>query len=200
MTFSWDQLSNGGSLGKINEKATMQLYEIIEYFNKIKKSIFAQASIDRVTIALTILSYSSNTVALIIQDITSHRELLDNEIKEKFKSKVINSFSHELRTPLNGAMLYLSSALQAYPVLVEYLQPAMNALKLQQYLINDIVDFCSLSEGIFDLKLSQVPIIEIINETKNLFNNMFNLKKLTFEVDIDERAPSIIKTDFQRVC
>jgi hypothetical protein len=66
MNFSWDQLEQCGSLGKINEKATMQLYELIEYFNKIKKSIFAQASIDRVTIALTILSYSSNTVALII--------------------------------------------------------------------------------------------------------------------------------------
>jgi signal transduction histidine kinase len=59
----------------------------------------------RVVIALSILSSDSGSGALtiVVKDITKHNELLDMEIKERFKSKVINSFSHELRTPLNGA-------------------------------------------------------------------------------------------------
>jgi signal transduction histidine kinase len=109
--------------------------------------------------ALIILQSESfnDVLTIVVTDITKHNELLDIEIKEKFKSKVINSFSHELRTPLNGALLYLYSFMNDESINCEtkqtYVLPAINALKLQCYLINDIVDFSALNEGIFELKI-----------------------------------------------
>lgn len=109
--------------------------------------------------ALTILYCDSynDVLTIVVNDITKHNELLDIEIKEKFKSKVINSFSHELRTPLNGAQLYLYTCMNDLTVNESvksiYVNPALNALKLQGFLINDIVDFSALNEGIFDLKI-----------------------------------------------
>lgn len=67
------------------------------------------------------------------------------EEQNKFKTKIISSFSHELRTPLNGAILFLKGSLldQGIPSMFKekYLLPSMASLKMQNHLINDIIDF-----------------------------------------------------------
>jgi signal transduction histidine kinase len=58
---------------------------------------------------------------------------------------MIDSFSHELRTPLNSADNFLSAALLSNSIeegdKETYLRPSLSSLKLQRYLINDIIDF-----------------------------------------------------------
>lgn len=80
-----------------------------------------------------------------MDDISLQSYLQKLETREKFQSRIIDSFSHELRTPLNGAKLFLDALINEPSITeaqkINFIYPASNALKLQAYLIRDVVDF-----------------------------------------------------------
>ncbi|CAK88828.1 unnamed protein product (macronuclear) [Paramecium tetraurelia] len=142
---------------------------------------------------------------VIIQDVTKQNELSKLEEKNKFKTKVVQSFSHELRTPLNSATIFLQTAIGDTKldrlIKDQYLQPCLAALKLQNHLINDIIDFSQINAKLLDLKFSQFNLQRIINEITEQFKFQFQFKKigLAFEISRPMSLLTQIKTDYQRL-
>ncbi|CAD8050450.1 unnamed protein product [Paramecium sonneborni] len=142
---------------------------------------------------------------IIIQDFTKQNELSKLEEQNKFKTKVVQSFSHELRTPLNSATIFLRSAIGDQNlnqgIKEQYLQPCLCALKLQNHLINDIVDFSQINAKLLDLKFSQFELQKIINEVTDQFKFQFEFKQigLAFEIIKPTSLFTLIKTDYQRL-
>ncbi|CAD8133708.1 unnamed protein product [Paramecium octaurelia] len=142
---------------------------------------------------------------IIIQDFTKQNELSKLEEQNKFKTKVVQSFSHELRTPLNSATIFLRSAIgdsNLNKVIKEqYLQPCLSALKLQNHLINDIIDFSQINAKLLDLKFSQFELSKIIKEITEQFKFQFEFKQigLAFEITKPMSLLTLIKTDYQRL-
>lgn len=84
---------------------------------------------------------------------------------------MIESFSHELRTPLNSAINFLTTV---QPIVDEdvkdtFIQPALNALRLQSYLINDVIDFSQYYNHTIELKIKEINLSELIGEITTLF-------------------------------
>jgi len=46
------------------------------------------------------------------------------------------------------------------------------------------------------LKIGHISIEDILNEVKNMFHTMFQLKQLIFVIDLDDNVRDLIKTDF----
>ncbi|CAD8170287.1 unnamed protein product [Paramecium pentaurelia] len=142
---------------------------------------------------------------VIIQDFTKQNELSKLEEKNKFKTKVVQSFSHELRTPLNSATIFLRTAIGDTKldkiIKDQYLQPCLSALKLQNHLINDIIDFSQINAKLLDLKFSQFNLQKIINEVTEQFKFQFQFKQigLAFEISRPMSLLTQIKTDYQRL-
>lgn len=77
-----------------------------------------------------------------------------------------------------------------------YILPSLSSLKMQNYLINDIIDFSHLSANLLELRYSTFSIEDIIKELTSLFKFNLLMKKIGLAFNIDENAPNEIKTDY----
>ncbi|CAD8065367.1 unnamed protein product [Paramecium primaurelia] len=144
-----------------------------------------------------------NELLIFLNDVSGQNEMQQNIQLNDFKSKILQSFSHELRTPLNSALNFLSSSLQEQKVPLHVkdnlIEPAINSLKIQQYLINDIIDFSSFYQDRIKIKLREFTISELITEISSMFYYQFNTKQLAFHVDLKENQLGSFCTDYKKL-
>ncbi|CAD8170637.1 unnamed protein product [Paramecium octaurelia] len=142
-------------------------------------------------------------IILLLNDISKQNELQQLISEDEFKSKILESFSHELRTPLNGAINFLSAFLQdtefSEQIKNKYIVPAINSLKIQSYLISDIVDFTSSSTNNLELLIKEFSMRELINEVNSLFIMQFTEKNLDFRVDLIDCCTTTMITDYSKL-
>ncbi|CAD8088228.1 unnamed protein product [Paramecium sonneborni] len=144
-----------------------------------------------------------NELLIFLNDVSGQTEMQQNILINDFKSKILQSFSHELRTPLNSALNFLSTSLQEQKI-PQYvkdnlIEPAINSLKIQQYLINDIIDFSSFYQDRIKIKLREFTISELITEISQMFYYQFNTKQLAFNVDLKENYLNSFCTDYKKL-
>ncbi|CAD8085520.1 unnamed protein product [Paramecium primaurelia] len=150
-----------------------------------------------------IFSEQEGEVLLTLTDISKQNELQELISNSEFKSKIIESFSHELRTPLNSALNFLVSChydkdVQEF-IKEDYLQPAINSLKLQSYIISDIIDLSQISTNNFILSVSEFSIRELINEIIFLFKTQFEMKRIELKINLLDCTNSKFTSDYQRL-
>ncbi|CAD8094449.1 unnamed protein product [Paramecium sonneborni] len=150
-----------------------------------------------------IFSEQEGEVLLTLTDISKQNELNELTSNSEFKSKIIESFSHELRTPLNSALNFLVSCqydqdIQEY-IKDDYLQPAINSLKLQSYIISDIIDLSQISTNNFILSVREFSIKEILQEIILLFKTQFEMKRIEFKINLLECTTNKITSDYLRL-
>lgn len=75
----------------------------------------------------------------------------------------------------------------------------MNALRLQSYLINDIIDFSSIQVNNLRLNLNNFTIERVINEVNSLFKSVLEMKNLVLYIDLTKNSVVNIRTDFQKL-
>ncbi|CAD8114473.1 unnamed protein product [Paramecium primaurelia] len=142
-------------------------------------------------------------IILLLNDISKQNELQQLISEDEFKSKILESFSHELRTPLNGAINFLSAFLQdsddSERIKYKYIVPAINSLKIQSYLISDIIDFTSSSTNNLELLIKEFSMRELINEITSLFTMQFTEKQLEFRVDLMDCCTTTITSDYSKL-
>ncbi|CAD8122231.1 unnamed protein product [Paramecium sonneborni] len=142
-------------------------------------------------------------IILLLNDISKQNELQQLISQDEFKSKILESFSHELRTPLNGAINFLTAFLQdsdnSEKQKNNYIIPAINSLKIQSYLISDIIDFTSSSTNNLELLIKEFSMRELINEITSLFQMQFSEKHLEFSVDLMDCCTNIITSDYSKL-
>ncbi|CAD8191964.1 unnamed protein product [Paramecium octaurelia] len=140
---------------------------------------------------------------IIMDDISLQSYLQKLETREKFQVSVIDSFSHELRTPLNSAKLFLDALLNDPQIQETYktncIEPAANALKLQAYLIRDIIDFTQFHSNVIKYNIQEFNFENIIQEINDIFRPICTIKNLGLHIVVKNSVPPHIESDFDRI-
>jgi len=141
-------------------------------------------------------------LAVMLDDITKQKKILELKLADKNKDLVIAMVSHELRTPLNGMLGLLDIAKSKLPESQQahsYLNACKNNGLLLLSLINSILDLSQIKNNKLKLVHSKVSIVDLLNEIKSLFEYSCVLKKLYLNMEIDPYIPKLITTDKNRL-
>jgi signal transduction histidine kinase len=120
------------------------------------------------------------------------RNQMAKEVAEKanrVKSEFLATMSHELRTPLN-AIIGFSEVIKSesfgpgLPRYREYATDINNAGAHLLSVINDILDFTKAEAGKLDLRVEEVDLMEVIEESAGLVRQLATDRALQFHVDI----------------
>ncbi len=150
-------------------------------------------------------------IMVIIIDITT--EIQSNKILErtlKSQEEFSANISHELKTPLN--IIY--STIQLFDMycksgsldekkdsILKYINSMrQNCYRLSK-VINNIVDLSKIETGLFELKLSNTNIVEIVEEILNLITSYTNAMGLSiiFDTNIEEKIIACDPEKIQRI-
>ncbi|CAD8196626.1 unnamed protein product [Paramecium octaurelia] len=199
-TFTIKQILNLLNLGQLEKiKSNDDQLELSATFCKGNEAFFEERNL------LFKISYAQDETEylIIIQDITLQTNVKKMETKEQFIVKMIDSFSHELRTPLNSAELFLQGLSQTNQLPIQlkehFIDPAKNSLRLQAYIIRDIIDFTQFNQRMIKYHFSDFNFVDIIQEINDLFKLIFQHKKIGLHVNAQRSIPNIIKSDFYRI-
>ncbi|UZT98731.1 response regulator [Chryseobacterium fluminis] len=125
-------------------------------------------------------------------------------LSTKYKSEFLANMSHELRTPLNSILLL--SRLMAENPDENLNEDQIESAKVIQSsgsslltLIDEILDLAKIESGKMTLEYLEVLIEDVVKDLKNLFNPVFQEKKLQFNIEIDQDVEKEIETDRLRV-
>ena len=119
------------------------------------------------------------------------------EAASKAKSEFLANMSHEIRTPMNGVLgtteLLLNSALtDKQRHLASTVHRSGRTLLA---IINDILDFSKIEAGKLDLECVGFDLLQVLEESLELFMEAGRRKKLELTQQIDERVPRYLKGD-----
>jgi len=133
------------------------------------------------------------------------QRLYMNEILKasNFKTAFLSTMSHELRTPLN-AIIGFSDILieESYGTLIsdqkEFLNDIKSSAEHLLEMINKILDLSKIEAGELELKLSQINLKMIIDQTLSIIKPIYAKKNIEFEL-IGIKEDSEIIADLMRL-
>lgn len=120
-----------------------------------------------------------------------------NKVKDEFLANI----SHELRTPLNGmlGMLQLLDFLSLTEQQREYVRTASVSGRALLRIISDILDFSRIESGKMRLQAEPFDFKSAVESSLSLFRQEAEERRLSFEVDVDERIPRTLLGDDARL-
>jgi signal transduction histidine kinase len=118
------------------------------------------------------------------------------------KSEFLATMSHELRTPLNaiGGYTDLIAAGIYGPLTAEQTQALERIARSQRHLlglINDILNLSRIEAGRVEYAISDVPLVDVVNELRAMIEPQMAAKGLAFEVSADERIG--LRADHEKI-
>ncbi|MDQ8021471.1 MAG: response regulator [Moraxellaceae bacterium] len=117
------------------------------------------------------------------------------------RDRFIAVLSHELRTPLSSISFaaHLLEKVATVPDKYEHLLPMVRRnIATEARLIDDLLDVSAISNGKLNLKLGQVDMHELLQETVDLFDDQVVERQLTLSLDTTD-APAIVTADRVRM-
>jgi len=148
-----------------------------------------------------ILWDDQEAVALLLDNVTHERTIMELKVADKNKDLVIAMISHELRTPLNGilGLVDILKKLSRQNDIAPYLDACRNSGILLLNLVNSILDLSQIRANKLSLVNSRFTIKDLLNEVVPLFDYFSLIKKLYLKIDIDPDVPEAIITDRNRL-
>jgi len=125
-------------------------------------------------------------------------------ISSKYKSEFLANMSHELRTPLNS-MLILSKLLADNPdgnltdKQSEFARTVYTSGCDLLAIINDILDLAKVESGKAEINPSAIAPEELLAYARSQFEPVAAEKGIAFRTAIDEKLPSVLYSDEQRL-
>ncbi|WP_159086028.1 response regulator [Flavobacterium faecale] len=172
------------------------IYNPLFYFMVIMISLYL----------IILLVARTTAVTLIINDLKSKNNEL-NESRAELKKLQINKesffaiMSHEIRTPLNaikGISDILKSNIQS--------EEDQNLLELMDYstnhllaLVNNILDFTKLNDGVFTLQYSEFNIQKSLHSLFKMNERLAIEKGLVFKIETTDNLPNFVYGDKNRI-
>ncbi|MDR0321008.1 MAG: transporter substrate-binding domain-containing protein [Treponema sp.] len=124
------------------------------------------------------------------------------ERSSRYKSDFLATVSHEIRTPMN-AILGITEIQLQNEKLPQDTQEALAKIYDSGYLllgiINDILDLSKIEAGKFEITPVNYDVASMINDTIHLNIMRFDSKPIEFELQLDEKIPSILFGDELRI-
>lgn len=120
--------------------------------------------------------------------------LLNSEKKEKDKSEFFSQMSHDMRTPLNAILGFadLSKSHQGDAArLQDYINKMEKSAKQLLLLINDILEYSRIGEGVKKLEKAKFNIAELIDDVENSFKENGKVRGKSIEAHIDVKHEEV---------
>jgi PAS domain S-box-containing protein len=154
--------------------------------------------------ASSIKSGSQNLVQAIFRDVTREREIIVNLEKSssdlarlnRMKDSFLGLASHELKTPLTVIMGYselitTDLADRVDKTVLEMVMNIANAASRLDNIIKDMVDVSMIDEKRLQLKMEEVQLNRLIEESVQELRFFFSIRKQEIVVNLDESIPPI---------
>lgn len=117
------------------------------------------------------------------------------ETMAQIKNTIVNNISHEVRTPLTAILGFAEILVEEVPDdQREFAQLVYTSGKRLMQTLNSVLDFSRLESGELTLKIEEVDILPIIDETLTLFHSQAEQKRIAVSVDIPAR-PVLLSVD-----
>jgi signal transduction histidine kinase len=168
-----------------------------EYFYQTKKGRFEFG----IKFSKLCLQGDSNSLMIVVNDISEKMRHRDTIISEKMKTIMINSISHELRSPLNqinGTLSLLSPTLVS-PEQIKYISIANSACELLTLKIDDLMTFYDIETNTFKTVNSKFNIRNNCLMLESLFKPTINNKSVKLRFFVEESTPEYVYLDSDRV-
>ncbi len=140
-----------------------------------------------------------------VTNISSYRVLQDQlertieegELSSQAKSKFIATLNHELRTPLNGiiGMSGFLTESSLSPEQIGYVDNIAASAQLLLSLVNDILDVSKITAGKLGLEEHEFDLNLNLHRIYSLLKPLSDLKKLEFQLFIDNNVPKWVLGD-----
>jgi len=173
----------------------------IPYQDKNGEWLCAEVNIDiterkRAEEALLVLNRNLEEAIAKANEMAVHAEMA-NAVKSDF----LANMSHEIRTPLNGilGMLRLVQQQPLPPQPAEQIRIARQSAESLLAIINDILDYSSLSSGKLRVFVRPFDLKETLNEVVALLAAEVKKKGLTLTVHFDDALPRWVEGDAVRI-
>jgi len=126
------------------------------------------------------------------------------ELTTRYKSEFLANMSHELRTPLNSLLLLSRSLMEnssgnLNEDQVEYSRIIHRSGNDLLSLINEILDLSKIEAGKMTITPEDVSVDSLVEAMAVSFKPLAAEKRLALTFHVDERIPSVIHTDRQRI-
>lgn len=141
---------------------------------------------------------------IVERNLDIQRKAEELALSTKYKSEFLANMSHELRTPLNSILLLSrlmseNNEKNLTTDQVEYAQVIQSSGHGLLALIDEILDLSKIESGKMDLEYANVPVNEILNDMRMLFQPIANEKNLEFNINVAKEVPEKIETDKMRL-
>jgi len=142
-----------------------------------------------------------NATAVILNDITYQENMIALKVANVNKDKILATVSHELRTPLHGLIGLMTMAEQNIEnvTALEYLTLGKDNAYLLLGLVNSILDFHQIGQGILKPNPTMTNISKLLEGIVQLFKFQVETKRIYLKFSIDKNVPSEILTDKPRL-
>jgi len=141
---------------------------------------------------------------ILIRNLDIQKKAEELALTTKYKSEFMANMSHELRTPLNSILL-LSRLLAENPnrnlsdEQTEYARVIQNSGQGLLQLIDEILDLSRIESGKLSLEHGLVPVAELVEDMRSLFEPIAKDKNLAFDILIEEGTSLQLETDKMRL-
>ena len=140
------------------------------------------------------------TIGTDVTDLVDAKEAA--EAANKAKSDFLSTMSHEIRTPMNAILGITDIQLQNErldPNTREALERIHISGDTLLGIINDILDLSKIESGKLELVIDKYELASLISDTAQLNMMRIGSKPIEFELQIDERLPTVLLGDELRV-
>ena len=126
------------------------------------------------------------------------------QLTSKYKSEFLANMSHELRTPLNSLLILAQQLYENHEgnlneKQVRYAKTIHSCGDDLIQLINDILDLSKIESGYISTDFVTLKFSEITSFVETTFKHISESKNLRFSIEVDEKLPSSLETDVQRL-
>jgi len=126
------------------------------------------------------------------------------QLTSKYKSEFLANMSHELRTPLNSLLILAQQLYENHEgnlndKQISYAKTIHSCGDDLIQLINDILDLSKIESGYISTDFVNLQFHEIASFVETTFKHISENKNLRFTIEVDEKLPSSLETDAQRL-
>lgn len=114
------------------------------------------------------------------------------EQTETMRRELIGNVAHELRTPLTNIKGYMEGLMDGVlPPEPETYQLVYREADRLQRLVSDLQELSRVEAGAFELNLSSVPVVGLIEQTVARLRPQFEEKGVTLQINVPSQLPPV---------
>ena len=165
------------------------------------KGVNLELKLLNITLLKTDYFEEKKTIGLIIKDVTERVRSQEQQIGEKYTTKILGSLSHEIRTPLNGivGMLQIAKEKIRDPEIKGHLEIVESNSFFLHSQLNDILDFGHMNAKKFKLHNAYFSIRGLFHQLTNSLKALIPPRNVRVKVEISDKVKEKIYGDEGRI-